>query len=398
MEKKYTVYYYCCIIAFVIPIISYIIFPGVDVIPSLIKAFFILYLYNRMKKINKVNRINLNWAGRTLAVFIAISALFSLTFISIVRLFVALLITELFSWSVLLVSLMVTDIYSIKYILKAYFIILVPCAIFSALFWDGFFTFDPPHVLTPLTLCMLISLFAPVKVRILFAGALVAGVIYDYSVRSCLLTFLVTSLIYIGYSLCSDRLKLNFLALSRKTLFLLPIFFLFLALFRNYNIFEAIENQDISTIPLTNGRKSEGHLMNTDSRTLVYVDVINASKNLSDVIMGHGPVINLESYWMSNRHSVEAGILNIYLRYGLIGCLLFLIFIYKVSHNGMYNTNNDLTRLASVYVAYKFLLMFMDDPSLEGSMFIAIGICLSPSIRQLSNNEIRNALSKTKII
>lgn len=398
MENKYSVYYYLCVISFVIPIISYIILPGVDVIPSLLKAFFIIFIYKKMQKLNIVRGIHLDWIGKTLLTLIALSSFFCLASISYDRLSIALLLTEVFSWSILLVSLMVTDITSVKHFLKAYFVILVVSAVFSGFYWDGFFTYDVPHVLTPLSLCLLISLYAPFKVRVFIISALFAGVLYDYSVRSCLLTVIATVLIFIGYEFCPKNLTSRFLGISRKILFILPFFFLAFAFIFNFNIFEAIENQDISTGAFTNGRKSEGHLMNTDSRTLVYVDVINASSNAQNVLLGHGPVIDLESYWMSNRHSVEAGILNIYLRYGLLGCFLFFLILYKASFKGMYDSKNHLTQLASVYIAYKFLLMFMDDPSFEGSLFVALGICMSSSIRNLTDEEIKNSFNKFKLI
>ena len=58
---------------------------------------------------------------------------------------------------------------------------------------------------------------------------------------------------------------------------------------------------------------------------------------------------------------------------------------WKISNLGMYKTNNTLTLLASLFVAYKFAYMFIEDPNINIATYISLGICINDKIRMMTD-------------
>lgn len=398
MKDLFFKYYFWVVFFIAIPIITYILYPGTDAIPNVIKITLIFIMYHKMKNRGLIAD-NIKIGKLYLFIFVIIFGIIhSLLTCPMNHINIALLVLDNISWLTALIIFMVKDIASIGRFVKAYILILIPTAIVSGFYWDGFFQFDVPHILTLFALCLLISPFFSIRIQLIIICSLLAGIIYDYSVRSCLLTALVTFSLYLLYRLCPSNLFKKIAIVSRHFFLMAPFIFLILGVTQTFNIFADFESMDMSNISLSNGRKAESHTFNVDSRTMVYADVVKSIQNPYDLLVGQGSVINLESEWTETRHSVEAGILNIFLRYGLIGCFVFFYLAWHFSRVGIKETNNMLTVLAGLYIAYKFLLSFMDDANIDPSVYIAIGICINPYIRNLTDKDIEFRLKKVKVV
>ena len=397
-KDKIFKYYFWVVFSIAIPVIVYIVYPGVDGIPSTIKTALILFVYILMRKKRLVAYNLSNKYFKLMLVVILLGIIHSFLTNEMNRLNLALLVLNTISWFLVVMVNMVSNVSSIGYFVRAFIYVMIPTAVFSGYYWYGFFAFDVPHILTQLSLCLLISPFFSRKMQIVLIGALISGVIFDYSVRSCLLTALVTISLYLCYKFVSDQLFEKIAKWARVSFFVAPVVFVILGVTGTFNIFADFAEQDFSEIPLSNGRKSESHTFNVDSRTAVYYDVLLNTRDVKDVLIGHGAIINLDSLWIETRHSVEAGMLNMFYRYGLIGCFVIFLLLWYVTKLGMYHSNNRLTMMAALYLSYKFLLSFVDDANIDVSTYIAMGICLNSYIRSLSDNDLSVLLSKVKLI
>jgi hypothetical protein len=391
MKEKIFRYYLYTVGAITIPIIVYILYPGVSGIPSVISALLVFFVFLKMRKVNLLTNVNVIENFKWLLLVIMLGAVNSVIHVEHNHFNIALLIGHLLSWLMLCVCYMIKDIKSVYSFATAYLFILLPTAFLSAISWSGFLLYDVPHILLPLSLFLLVCPFLAFKLRVIIVLALVASFIYDSSSRSCLLTMGFCFFLFISYYLFSKRFVPNFLKTIRILFFIIPILFLILGVSGRFNVFAGVEELDVSEYNLES-RKSDTHMLNTDSRTGVYMDVLASIEGPADILFGKGVVIILPSAWTDDRNSVEAEILNLYLRYGLIGCVVFFSLLWRISKKGMYETKNTLTMLISAYIAYRFMFMFIEDAGINPSIYVALGICLNPTIRNMTDKEIKKSL------
>lgn len=385
-------YYLFTVGSIELPIAVYILFPGVSVLPTVISALLVFVFFNVMRKSNLLMTNN-NILGdfRWFFIIIAFGAIRSLFSLESSHEVIALLIAHIASWFMICICYMIKDIKSISQFSCAYLFILIPLAFLSAFSWQGFLTFDVPHVLMPLSLFLIISPYLSTPKRIIIALALLLSMIYDSSSRACLLTMGICFVFFVSYYFLPRIVFRRFLVIARVLFFVIPIILIILGATGRYNVFAGFEGLDVSSYNVES-RKSGDRALNVDSRTVVYTDVLHNIEGFGDLMFGKGSVIILPSTWISDRHSTEAEILNIFLRYGILGCLVFFALLWKISKKGMHDTNNTFTMLVSVYIAYRFLFMFIEDAGLNPSIYIALGICLNPAIRKMTDEQIKKSI------
>lgn len=397
MEIKKISYYFFAVLAYALPIIWYILNPGQVGTINLIATLLLVYVYYKLKKSGLTQALSTNRNFKYCLWIIIAACINTIVSGGMNYSAVVYMLLSIMGYISVVYVTMVGSINSVLYFCKSFMYVLIPVAIISYFMWTGFLTFDIPHVFAPLTLFVPISAFFPKKKMLLITGVVMFSVVYDYSVRVCLLSATLSILILIGYIFCTTKIYNKILRYARLLLLFLPLFFLTLSIWGNYNVFAVMEDQDVSFINLGSGRKSDTRSFNTDSRTGVYLDVANSVQSTKEIIIGKGEVINLEVDWKDGtdfRHSTEAGILNIFLRYGLVGCVAFFMLIWNLTKIGLYQSNNTMTKMVAVYLAYKFFVCFIEEPNLNISTYLAMGICLSPIIRQMTDDEIRASFKK----
>lgn len=382
--------YFLSLIAYIIPIIGYIVIPGKVGIFVFVENILLVFTYLFMRNKHMIQRPNIDKRLKRYLCVIVMGVINFLIFGEYTRINISMLISSVLANLGIIYSFLIEDIESVKFFIKSFLLVLVPSAFFSMFYWNGFLHFDPPHIISPLALFVLFCPFFCVKRYFLVLGVFALFIIGDIGVRSCLLTLSFCTAVLFLYKFLPNC----FFAIIKKIrilMFVSPIILLILGSTDTFNIFSAIENQDVSSFDVGSSRKSSGHSLNTDSRTGVYNDVYDSIDGPLEFIFGKGEVINLESSWIETRHSVEAGILNVFLRYGVVGCVIFFALFWNASKIGMYYTNNQMTKMASLYLSYKFMYMFVEDGNIEISTFIAYGICMCSSIRLMDDRSIKDS-------
>jgi hypothetical protein len=141
-----------------------------------------------------------------------------------------------------------------------------------------------------------------------------------------------------------------------------------------------------------------------DSRTGVYFDAINGVAKNNDYLFGlsaagyHDTFLqdvlgnSTDTFLSKGRLGSEVGILEYYLRGGMIFVILIFLIHFYASKYAINRSNNLLCKYLGVYVAFRLLFLFIEaQVSLNLSTistFLVIGLCLSSKFRKLTDNQI----------
>lgn len=386
-------YYLLSVIAFAIPTIGYILNPGTIGIFVIIQNVLLIYVLYMLNRAGCFKTIKIPTIIKWYFAVIIMGILNFLLFGEKNNLNTVLLISSILSKSSFLYCFMVDGKDSLKFFYKSFLIVFIPCSIFSYLYFDGFQGFDYPHIISNLALFVLLGSFFPKRISLPLLVIYVFTILSDLSVRACFLTLLFCMSVIIMKNFMPHKLFVKSAKRLRFFLFAIPLLLVLLGYIGSYNIFSSIEKQDFSELRLDAGRKDDARTINTDSRTGIYQDVYSSIERPSDFIFGKGEVINLDVDWIATRHSVEAGILNVFLRYGILGCFIFFLMFWKISSWGIYHTNNTLTILASLYLSYKFAYMFIEDPDINIATYLALGICMNNKIKMMTDKKLKECLN-----
>ena len=149
------------------------------------------------------------------------------------------------------------------------------------------------------------------------------------------------------------------------TLFCLPIMFVTLGVLGEYNILSEIANLSDAKV-YDDGAGVEVYVAG-DTRTFLYVEVLSSLKETERWIIGEGASGSYRSYAFSNnitgfrRYASEVGILNIMLRYGLVGVLIYFLLLFTVSYFAINYSNNTLAKMLGLLISTRWLLSFVEE-------------------------------------
>lgn len=224
--------------------------------------------------------------------------------------------------------------------------------------------------------------------------------------RSNIIKFGVTILIGLLYyfrKLISVKL-INFL---RLILLLLPFIAVMLAVANVFNIFQIGDylSGDYSTTTTVNGQSDDENLI-VDTRTFLYLDVINSAQKYNYSWFGRTPargnessffefsVANDNTYPSNERYSNEVSILNIFTWTGLVGVILYFFVFFHSSYLAIKKSKNNFMPLIGLYVAFRWCYAWVEDFNrIDLSnlyLWITIGICYSKAFREKTDQEIKN--------
>lgn len=231
--------------------------------------------------------------------------------------------------------------------------------------------------------------------KLIIVIAVVIAISYDLDRRSILINNIIPFIILF----CFPFLKLRLVRMFVITAFIIsPIILLCLGLSETFNIFKYTEST--FETQLEQGSRN----ITTDSRTGIYEDVFDEIDRKKAYIWGLGgngktPTSLVESLlfdydetYKFGRPSTESGMLN-HIQYGgLIGFLaysfLLIVAAFKAS-----NSNNDLMRMLGIFIAFKFLYSFIEDPISANAktfyLFLWIGMCYNQEFRRMNNKQIK---------
>lgn len=279
-----------------------------------------------------------------------------------------------------------------KTYLKAFLIIILPCAIISSLKWDAYGLTDVAHILYPISLLLLLTPYVSKKWRITMIAIALFSFFHDVSVRSNVLLLSFSAVLLILYFISKYNYQIRFRKITWIACFILPALFLFLGISGRYNFFAELISTNIN---ISSGSKDRAYMV--DSRTAVYEDVFRSFDDAGSLILGNSPVSKIKTQMNiqdqeKGRNRTESGFLNILYFYGVIGILCYMCLSMYASHLAVFRSNNRLATLIGLYVAFKFLFIFIEEPSITMTTYFAIGLCLNPEFRNMEEEEVKQIL------
>ncbi|GEM_PF-3393316 len=206
--------------------------------------------------------------------------------------------------------------------------------------------------------------------------------------------YLVDILLFaLPYSFLKDKI----IKLLHPILLLLPIFLLVLGI---YGIFNPFNMNDYINTDVKIQQGGETLDATVDTRTVIYEDVISSAIKNDYIFTGRNLANGNDSRFVfyDQRNTNEASILNHFTKMGLVGVsLYFLLFIYS-TYLAIYKSNNHWTKLIGLYLAFRWIMTWIEDPELFSTMYLSIwlmmGICITSKIRKMTDIEIKNYLGK----
>lgn len=253
---------------------------------------------------------------------------------------------------------------------------------------------------------LVMACFLPIlkkKWQFIFFALLILMIFADFGARSQIIKSVAAILMSVAY-LFGKYMSEKILKITHWFLYILPIFLIVLGISGVFNVFEdfsTVTEKFISGNKSINERKSNE--MSADTRTFIYVEVIESALKNDYVIMGRTPARGNDSVAFGEfnaeelktgkyeRHSNEVCFPNIFTWLGLIGMILYCLIYLQSSYLALYKSKNLFMKLIGVYIAFRFLLGWIEDfnrfdiSNIALWMVIAMGF--SVEFRRMNNQE-----------
>lgn len=190
-------------------------------------------------------------------------------------------------------------------------------------------------------------------------------------------------------------------------LYILPVILLILGISGRFNIFEDLSSNEgkFSTTQVVNGEKQEEDL-SADTRTFIYVEVIESALRHKYVIWGRTPARGNDSAFFGSynaeklktgkyeRHRNEVCHPTVFTWLGIIGMILYGIFYMRASYLAIYKSNNIYIKIIGLLIAFHWAYGWVEDSidfdMLNITLWIIIAMCMSKMFRDMSNIEFKN--------
>lgn len=186
------------------------------------------------------------------------------------------------------------------------------------------------------------------------------------------------------------------LKIAHAVLFLVPLVFLGLGLSGTYNIFVATAESD--GFGLASGNDS-GENLAADTRTFLYVEVLNSLQKSGRLIIGEGGSGKYETEYFDylgdnrGRYSSEVGFLNTLLYSGIIGVVFYFLFLVTASYYALYKSNNWLCKMLGLMIAFRWLLYFLEEfTNFDINyyfLWVTMGMACSHTFRKLDDQQMK---------
>jgi len=296
-----------------------------------------------------------------------------------------------------------TNATSIQIIVKTWFKYgLFIYLLFSPFIWgDGVGKF-----LIPISFLLLFFSILNWKWKIIAVLVSVFVITFDITARSNVLKFAIPLLIGNLYYF-RKILSVKILNLSRLLLLFLPFVFFFMGVSGIFNVFKMDEYLGEDYIVSSNSKSGAfaEESLTTDSRTLLYEEVLGSAVRNVYVLFGRTPARGNDSASFGEttsltlntgkmeRFSNEVSILNIFTWLGLMGVVLYFLIFFRATYLAINQSNNFFMKLIGLNISFRWAYGWVEDFSnfdlSNIFLWIMIGICFSESFRKMTNQEFR---------
>jgi len=257
--------------------------------------------------------------------------------------------------------------------------------------------------LVPITFLILFLPILTLRWKLILITFVIIVITADLGARSNVIKFGVPVLLSLIYYFRLFASK-SFLEWVRKALFIMPVFLFFLAVTNVFNIFKMDEY--LSGTYVTNKVTAEGELvednLTADTRTFLYVEVLQTAQKHNSWLVGRSPARGNESEYFGmndesgrgERAGNEVAILNIFTWTGIIGVLLYFMVFYRASYFAINHSNNIFSKILGIFVAFRWMYAWVEDINYftltTVFLWFMIGLCFSNSFRAMSDAEVKN--------
>lgn len=313
------------------------------------------------------------------------------------------LIVNLFFLLLPLLVYCVNNIQTVQIIVKTWFrYALFIYLLFSPFIWgDGVGRF-----LMPFTFLLLFFPILNLKWKIIVMLVTIFVVTFDITARSNVIKFVIPLLI--GHLFYLRKiLSVKILNISRLLFLFMPFILFFLAISGVFNVFK-IDEYVAGEYNAKSNSRNEGpdeESLTADSRTFLYVEVIESALRNDYVLFGRTPARGNDSASFGEfnkltlntgkleRYSNEASILNIFTWLGLIGIVLYFLIFIKATYLAINQSNNIFMKLIGLNVAFRWTYGWVEDFSdfdlSNIFLWIMIGMCFSASFQKMTDMEMK---------
>lgn len=274
-----------------------------------------------------------------------------------------------------------------------------------------FTTTDPgPYgfvkTLSPIVIFLFLLPYLNKKIQLVVICIVLISFFRDITIRSNMLNIVVATSILGTYFFKEKKWMHGLIKTIAPVALFMPLLFSLLAFNGVINVFQIGESVDY-VVKDDTGRSQEVFV---DSRTEIYLDVINELSYQNAVIWGLGasgktdtfltniPNSSYQDIYREGRRSTEAGMLN-YLQYGgLFGGLLYFLLFMTSSLLSIYRSKNWFSVMVGLWVAFKAIMSFITDPLpfTVSSIFIflLIGMGFNKQLRSFNDQYLKDYFSR----
>lgn len=283
---------------------------------------------------------------------------------------------------------------------------------FNRIFLYGF-------VLIPITfLTTTLELYSRIMIPSVYLVSLVS---YVNLQRRFLLFLVITLSIFLVLDFRSLQLKVAFslflfllfalrfdrkfiLLVVHRAIFLVPFIFMILATQYDYNVFVDGLNQNESRELTITINDTEKDLL-TDTRTFIYLETIASLEDFTEWIFGKSIIGTYKTDSFGNdggviegrRYGSEVGLLNILLKYGILGVMIFGGLLFIATDLAIKESRNHLSRFLALIIAFKWPMMFVEEFTeydLNFAFFwLIMGFITNRKVLGYSDNEIYTVIN-----
>lgn len=253
---------------------------------------------------------------------------------------------------------------------------------------------------------ILLSCFLPIvpkQWRLLLLILLLLLLLSDFGARSQVIKAAVALTISISFYFFK-HVNRNFLKISHWLFYLVPILLLYLGISGNYNLFEALSSNEgkYTQEALRDGEIVEEDL-SADTRTFIYMEVINSALVHNYVFWGRTPARGNDSEAFGEfnaeelktgkyeRHCNEVCFPNVFTWLGLFGMILYCLIYLKSSFLAVYKSNSIYMKLIGVFIAFRFAYGWIEDINrfdiANISLWMMIAMGFSEDFRRMNDKE-----------
>lgn len=259
--------------------------------------------------------------------------------------------------------------------------------------------------LIPFSFLLLLFPILNFKWKIIVLLVTLFVVTFDISARSNVIKFAIPFLIGVMFYF-RKIISVKLLNICRLLFLFIPFLFFFMAISGVFNIFKLDEylGEHRTQIKINRGEISDENLT-ADTRTFLYVEVIESALRHNYVFFGRTPARGNDSVYFgdynkevlhtgkSERFSNEVSILNIFTWLGAVGVLLYFLIFFKASYLAINHSNNIFIKFMGINVAFRWAYGWVEDfSSFDLSnifLWIMIGMCFSETFRKMNDKEVK---------